>query len=188
VAAELYGKLSKIEDMKKIILIVLVISLLTVIACCKVLFPDEKLSLQRQDYIGTKLRTDGYYYSHFEGTGVIALFFLYRNGVSMSAGGYTTLDLSEIEKRIVNYNAKSKSSWGVFAVNGDTIQQEMWVGSIYSRPNVYRLVYCGNIENDTTIHFTKIYSSETNITRSIDEVWHFKQFSPKPDSTNVYIK
>ena len=147
---------------------------------CRALF-DEKLTLLRKDYTGNELRTDGYYYvSRQENHS--AVYFLYRNGIVLFVGGYS----DNFEEKMVNYKAKSKSDWGVFIVDGNFIQYEKWIGSTGISACLSKST--GHILNDTTIHFTERYNSEYKTTRSIDEVWHFKQFSPKPDSTNNIIK
>jgi len=147
---------------------------------------DEKLTIKRVDYTGNKLRTDGYYYAYFSETDISAVMFLYKNGVSLTRGGYSSNILDEIEKRIIKQNFETKTRWGVFIVNGDTIQHERWAESTGFRACLYRKK--GIIVNDSTIHFTEGFISETNNSHSIDEVWHFKQFDNKPDSTNKYIK
>jgi hypothetical protein len=81
---------------------------------------------------------------------------------------------------------KSKDHWGVFIVDKNTIQYEKWVGSTGIGACTFKCT--GYIENDTTLHFTESYYSETKETKQIDEIWHFQQFANKPDSTNVYIK
>jgi hypothetical protein len=172
--------------MKAMILILLISSLNMFISCCSVLSPDEKLSMQRIDYVGNELRIDGYYYSYAQNGNTTAIYFLYKNGIILSLGGYLTQDLDNIEKKIPNKDFKSKDHWGVFIVNKNTIQYEKWVGSTGFSACLYKCT--GYIENDTTIHFTESYYSERNETKQIDEVWHFKQFDNKPDSTNVYIK
>jgi hypothetical protein len=155
------------------------------LSCCNTLFPDEKLSLQRTDYMGNELRTDGYYY-YFASNGNTAVYFLYKNGIILSAGGYSSQNLYNIEKELVNRLLKSKDHWGVFIVKGNSIQYEKWVGSTGLGASTFKST--GYIENDTTLHFTESYYSETKETVQIDAIWHFKQFANKPDSTNVYIK
>ena len=147
---------------------------------------DEKLTIKRVDYTGNKLRTDGYYYAYFSETDISAVMFLYKNGVSLTRGGYSSNILDEIEKRIIKQNFETKTRWGVFIVNGDTIQHERWAESTGFTACLYRKK--GYIVNDSTIHFIEDFLSETNKTYAIDEVWHFKQFDNKPDSINKYIK
>ena len=161
---------------------------MALISCCNVLFPDENLTIKRRDYTGNELRTDGYFYYFQESTNLIYVRFLYRNAIILSVGGYAPPDLGDVEKRIINPIMNSKDHWGVFVVDGNTIKYEKWIGSSSSSPKAYLYNCTGKILNDTTIHFTESFNSETNKTNTINEVWHFKQFFPKPDSTNVYIK
>jgi hypothetical protein len=82
---------------------------------------------------------------------------------------------------------KTKDSWSVFIVENNNITRESWISSL-SNQYYAIFIYSGHIENDTTFRFTETYYSETNETKQIDMVYHFKQFANKPDSTNVYIK
>ena len=147
---------------------------------------DEKLTIKRVDYTGNELRTDGYYYIYLSETNITAVIFLYRNGVSLECSGYRSINLDEIEKKIKEKKFLPKTHWGVFIVSEDTIQYERWIESTGFTACLYREK--GYIVNDSTIHFTENFLSEKNKTSSIDEVWHFKQFDNKPDSTNKYIK
>jgi hypothetical protein len=157
--------------------------------CCSTLFPDEKLTIQRVDYNGNELKTDGYYYCYFEETDITVICFLFRNGIIRCMGGYSRYNEDNREQEMVSYyNRRTiKSDWGVFVINGNKIQWEQWVESPSGvSASINRC--SGDIENDTTVHFTESYYSGRNETKQINEVWHFKQFDNKPDSTNVYIK
>jgi len=142
--------------------------------------------MQRKNYTGNELRIDGYYYCQEENS--TSCIFPYRNGIILSAGGYSTLDLDVVEKEIFdNYDTfgKDKWDWGVFIITNNQIEYEKWTvptESISTRKST------GTIENDTTFHITEQYFSYNNKKYSVDEVWHFKQFDNKPDSTNNYIK
>ena len=155
-----------------------------------VIFPDEKLTLQRENYADNELSIDGYYYTYFGDNDITAIIFFFRNGVVRSGSSYRRFFEDNKEEQMVSHYNKftPKSDWGVFIVNDNTLQYERWVGSSSSQPKVYLIRKSGIILNDTTFHFTEEYWSERKETRQIDEVWHFKHFSPKPDSTNVYIK
>jgi hypothetical protein len=162
------------------------------ISCCSTLFPDEKLTMQREDYEGNKLEIDGYYYRQevTETSSRTMVMFLYRNGILLSCGSFSTTDLNIVVEEIPNRYTllkKNKNGWGVFFIDKNLIQIEQYVES---PPGASSSIYrrSGYIENDTTIHFTKSYYSGRNETKQIDEVWHFKQFDNKPDSTNVFIK
>ena len=156
------------------------------ISCSKVLNIDENLTLQRKNYNGNELKTDGYYYVFDEETNTTDIYCLYRNGIIITVGGYLSHNLDEIEKEIVNEKLKSKDHWGVFIVEGNIFQYERWIGSTGFRACLSKSTGC--IKNDTTINITERYNSERNETYSVNEVWHFKSFSLKPDSTNNYIK
>ncbi|MDR2586191.1 MAG: hypothetical protein LBC84_08250 [Prevotellaceae bacterium] len=157
--------------------------LTTLFSSCDKLFPDEKLTLQRRDYVGNELRTDGYYYSHWASYNSLfdnntAIMFFYRNGVVLNALSYDGINLERIENEMVLYYdiiQKYKSGWGVFIIDKDIIMCEQWSTSAGGGLPVYRRN--GRIENETTFTFNNIH-----------ETWHFKQFSPKPDSTNSFIK
>ena len=178
------------KKMKKIILIILVVGLIVSVSCCREMFTDEELTLRREVYTGNELKIDGYYYYIVPESNRTVIWFFYRNGVVLHGGTYGSMDFDEIETIMVERYSqlkKLKSSWGVFLIDGDKIQLERWAEA----PNGVSLAtfrYSGNIINDTTIHFTETYYSGRNETKQIDEVWHYKQFDNKPDSTNAFIK
>ena len=174
----------KITIMNKFILFTLTICISIFMLSCNKLFPDEKLSMQQEDYNGNEVRTDGYYYTYsksYNSSGLIAdfttVFFLYRNGIILSAGAYekTGFDILE-EAMLRRYESiqNKKTGWGVFIVKNNKIEYEQWSTSVGGGLPVFKNSYI--IVNDTTL---KRYN---------EIIYHFKQFSPKPDSTNVYIK
>jgi len=167
---------------------ILILTGIMFLSCCNILYPDEKLTMRRVNYTGDELRIDGYYYCYFENTDITVVYFLFRNGILRSAGGYSRYIEDNREKEMVSYYDKyTKTDWGVFVIEGNTIQYEKWVEG----PSGVSLAInrcSGYVENDTTFHITESYYSGRNETKQIDQTWHFKQFSPKPDSTNVYIK
>jgi hypothetical protein len=156
---------------------------------CSVLFPDDNLTFKRVDYNGNELRMDGYYYCYFEKTNITVIYFLFRNGVIRSIGGYSRYNEDNREQEMISYYDRStpKTDWGVFIIDGNKIQYEKWIEAPSGvRASINRR--SGYIENDTTFRITESYYSGTGETKQVDEVWHFKQFDNKPDSTNVYIK
>ena len=176
--------------MKTTILLIVLSVLSMFLSCCSKLFPDEKLTLQRRDYAGNELRIDGYYYN--VNYNVISIYFLYRNGIILYGYSYPNLNLDEIELKMLNndmynnsYN-KSKANWGVFIINEESIKIEKWEPSTGIGLPVY--IREGNILNDTTFHITLSYDPKGSNKSILNELYHFKKFAPKPDSTNVYIK
>ena len=63
---------------------------------------------------------------------------------------------------------------------------EKWYPNSPGQPKVY--IREGKILNDTTFHITASYRPDGSERREKDEIYHFKQFSPKPDSTNNFVK
>ena len=153
---------------------------------CSLLFPDDPLRMERVDYIGNELRVDGYYYLHQEdGTHVL---FLYRNGTMIMTRHYWSLDLTVVEAEVmkeIDEFQKRKSNWGVFMIKGNKIEYENW---IYPYERYKIMEGSGNIENNTSFRITEKYYPYNLRTEHVNEVWHFKQFSPKPDSTNNFIR
>ena len=160
---------------------------------CDKLFPDEKLTLQRRDYLGNELRTDGYYYYFNSQNSLnkeyIVVHVLYRNGIIRLCG--SSESFQDFENKIDIYNTSNvksyKEFWGVFIIEDDKITCERWrFARIGERRPTH--TYIGKILNDTTINITESYYSNEKKRNTADQLWHFKQFSPKPDSTNSFIK
>jgi hypothetical protein len=175
--------------MKTIILIISTCGLNLFLSCCSTLFPDEKLSMQRTDYRGNELKTGGYYFREDKTSSRVVIYFLYNNGVLLYGG---TPIISEIEKREQEFTngewehsrKNDKAAWGIFRIDGKKIIIQGWGDSGGGGMPV--VTKYGDIVNDSTFVLTKsiVYDKES----FMNEVYHFKQFSPKPDSTNVYIK
>jgi hypothetical protein len=166
--------------MNKIIKYLIILALTLLLYGCK----DEELTLPKIPYTGNEIRTDGYYYSYYANNSTppeeyIVTLFLYRNGVILSAGAYDERNLNALERKMLErYESlqNEKIGWGVFIVKNNKIEYEQWSTSAGGGLPVFRNFY--NIENDTTLRgFT-------------GNIYHFKQFSPKPDSTvaNKWIK
>jgi hypothetical protein len=152
---------------------------------------DEAIRLQRMDYIGNELRTDGYYFSEFDSGGVLAnqIYFFYKNGVILYGFSPKLSETQIIEDRYRNgefYDQviDKKWAWGVYRVFGNEIEWEKWgVGE----PPLKTVLKSGFIINDTTFHITNLSNPDGSDSEVIDELYRFKAFSPKPDSTNTFI-
>ena len=156
---------------------------------------DEELSMQRADYTGAELRTDGYYYYmlQVEHNGIqekiVFPIFLYRNGVSIMAASFNCSEIEQKENDFRNgklYHTINgyKIFWSVFTISGKSIEFEGW--DDLGGAHLYTKKVYGKILNDTTFH---IYQEHIDgIDKECDRTYHFKQFSPKPDSTNRFIK
>lgn len=152
---------------------------------------DEELTFIRTDYVGTELRTDGYYYFKNKGsdsTYKYNIYFLYKNGVVLYCGNPSQDELITREEDFKNgqfnkYVRKSASSWGLFKIDSTIIQFETLQGGPFRT-----YIDSGRIINDTTFVLIKRKSSYGSYEIKLQGTYNFKEFSPKPDSTNIYIK
>jgi len=162
---------------------------------CEGLFKDDDLlSLPLTPYTGNQLRIDGYYYQIADGVDfnegtIFSCYFFYENGIIIGMGGAEN-SLEEMDEYIIrvmgSQNYKNiKFLCRVFVIEGNIIKFEGWYPS--AKPHK-AYVREGTILNDTTFHITKSYRSNGSELREKDEIYYFREFSPKPDSTNVYIK
>ncbi len=152
---------------------------------------DDELSIQRTPYTGNQLRTDGYYYR--EADDYIAVYFLYRDGTILYGSSFLSVRRQEKENEYTTAEWQSlvkkyKYRWGVFAIEGNIMQFERWYPS---EPPLEAYVDEGQILNDTTFAIARSYrvvdGQETEV-REWEETYHFKEFSPKPDSTNGFVR
>ena len=150
---------------------------------------DEKFSIRRKPYLGNEIKTDGYFYSYDSTSKTTSIKFFYRNGVVLSGRRYSLHDFDIIESEILGgsfFNIDDKYNWSPFEINNNTLITEYY----YDNPPSCKLLTAKSfydIQNDTTIVYKRTdQSGYKDKVSSI--VWYFKQFSPKPDSTNVCIK
>ena len=162
---------------------------------CVLLLPqctvfDNQLSLPLMPYNGEQLRMDGYYYQvGYDENTVFSPCFFYKNGILISLGGIEN-SLEELDEALKTsyYNTHSYKkdvlAWGIFFIEDSVIKFERWGSTVLQSP----LIREGVILNDTTFHITNIYNNDGSEQRKVNEIYHFREFSPKPDSTNVFIK
>lgn len=159
----------------------------------------EPLLLKKENFSNNNLKLNGYYYS-LENQKFNA-FFIYNNGVYY--GGNWEGNINFDSKNLVNLDAEIKKiylikdknpvrfSWGVFNINNSIIKIERWLSGTGGAYPTQMLI--GEIKNDTTIHFHTQIGNEWNKnsgkkTTEISRNYYFRPFSPKPDSTNTFIK
>lgn len=178
----------------KYLLFLLVSTLIMSCACGKLFFGSEELTLPKQFYNGNELRIDGYYYYKYypnENEVYYGTYFFFENGIILQGDAVNENRIEELENKFKtlewqNSIKKYKDGWGIFNINKNKILFEMWYPNSPGQPKVY--IREGEILNDTTFHITVSYRPDGSERREKDEVYHFKKFSPKPDSTNNFIK
>jgi len=149
---------------------------------------DEPLRNTRRDYIGDNIRIDGFYYHYFQEkiTGVL----LYRNGVffEVSGDGKDRTKPEEVETLLTEEHIKlvksKKYHCGIFIVEGNRILFETWR---ITQGNHNAVFQSGEILNDTTFLITKHNYSDAGI-KDVNYPYYFYPYSPKPDSTNIFIE
>jgi len=172
--------------MVKKIYLIIVILLLT--SCDTKL---RNLTIEKIPYLGSELRIDGYYHSNIDSEGnIIGVAVFYRDGFCIHTWVTPTNQdtLNYIENDIllndayINKMMKDPSHIGVFQIMYPNIQFEVW--EFRSWP----FTYYGSISNDTTFIINKRKINTSGKTYQENLTYRFKQFSPKPDSTSVYVK
>lgn len=177
--------------MKKILFFIICVF---IIGCKKPLLKHKNMTLKKRDYYGSELKINGYYFTidEFENNKSYKIFFLYSNGVILDGLRVEDNELLERENEFKNgfyYEfAKDKmAEWGVFNIDGNNIKYEFWP----SGESRWPYTCAGKILNDTTFQITESYTIKRGKKKEFSEenkIYHFKAFSPKPDSTNEYIK
>ena len=166
---------------KSLLLFFLILS-----SCC---YEDDLLRNTREDYLGDNLRIDGFYYSFFQGK-IYDVLFLYRNGVyfQVVGDGKERTKPDEVQILLVNDHLKwlinNKDCWGIFNIKDNDISLETWR---ITHGTHYSVIHSGVILNDTTFTITKSDYTDSGITDR-NRTYHFYPYSPKPDSTNTFIK
>lgn len=169
--------------------LLIIFSLLLIFSCCRV---AHELKLGKSAFAGNDFKLDGYYYS-LENEG--QLFFLYSDGVfidfSCKILQFDNEELSERRDSTINYYASlgnyknTQYGWGVWKVEDDNLIIEKWLSGSGGAYPVGR--YVGNVINDTTINIAFTYQLPPNGKEKMGK-FRFRQFCPKPDSTNAFIE
>jgi hypothetical protein len=150
---------------------------------------DAKLVLPKTQNNSNNLKLNGYYYHSPIGidSNITLIDFFYYNGISLKFGGMNSKNLTIVDQniKIKTKVEKNKVGWGLFIIKNDNIQIENWEPTEGGRKTSKRE---GTIINDTTFVIKKFFSAYTQKEYLISETYKFRQFSPKPDSTNKWIK
>lgn len=143
-----------------------------------------------------QIRMDGYYYyrypeGHFN-AGITNVWVFYENGVLKDVMSTRTYNLSEIDKEIKdNYIGPEyesvKWSWGVFVLKGKTLEIEKWAVPLFPGPT-RSIEYSGTVLNEKQFLLTEYRDPDTGKREKVNMTYTFREFSPKPDSTNQFIE
>lgn len=150
----------------------------------------KKLSLNKESYTGNKMRTDGYYYMNFGNPGKVDIHFFYGNGIAIYCENPFAKEFESHEEKFwdgsyYNLIRDKKYYWGVFIVEDSVVKYELWNPS---NPPYRAYLHTGKIVNDTTLQIPYSVRLNGEDGNAVDWTLHFKQFIPKPDSTNSFIE
>lgn len=153
---------------------------------------DMNLSSERRDYIGTELRTGGYFYSKHSSAGSARLWYLYNNGVYLDC---SSVDMKDAENGTIAAHiidsppTDTKRAWGIFRVSGMKIDIEGWQPTLGCHKTMSQK---GEIINDSTFIITRTeYMRRNGKVDRVDTsntVYHFHAADRKPDSTTNFVK
>jgi hypothetical protein len=128
---------------------------------------------------------EGFYYHQYPTSNGnrYDVFFFYRNGIVRYIGSPSSLDYVRNNTSF----PKKRYYWGLFHIDGDRIVFERWHPG--SKGYTPAFVHSGEILNDTTFVITEQERSKNGEEGPLEEdmMFHFQEFSPKPDSTSEYL-
>jgi hypothetical protein len=166
-----------------------IISILLFVSCEKEL---HDLSMDKNPYTGDELRIVGYYYTNLTSANDIGVAVFYRDGFCINTWvkpiNQDTLRYIENEillnSTFINKIKSIPTHIGVFQINAKSIVFETWEAG----RDIINFSHYGEILNDTTFLITKQVNNDSGKSSSEKLTYRFRQFSPKPDSTNNFIK
>ncbi len=144
-----------------------------------------------ENFTANSLNLEGYYFTK-NGLNDYSVFFLYKNGILKYEGTFLNVsDLENLDKK-VSFNPNKDHLkhapylWGVFKVRGLQIEIERWLSDSSGAYPVEIMI--GEIINDVTFVIKRTMVKHSKIDKTVNHTYHFRKFSPKPDSTNNFIK
>jgi hypothetical protein len=172
--------------MKKKLYIIYVLFLISIISC-EFLIPckDQEFTISKTENTAYNIKLNGFYYDTVLLSNTYSIIYLlYSNGVFYNRN---MTDINNINNNNVYFDSKMsnyKTYWGLYIFDNDSIEIQYW-GEKYG--NCYKIIkQKGIIINDTCF---KIVKTTNYHDKWIDD-YHFfifKQYSPKPDSTNSFF-
>jgi hypothetical protein len=165
------------------------INFLFVFISCK----DAVLVIPKENNYSQKLNLSGYYYlkssKPYENTNDI--YFLYENGVILYGGSPSSNNESYINDLLNNVLLKNNSiynykyRWGRYIIKDNDLEFERWIPS--SGGPLKTVIFKGQILNNNSFVIKSTYSNYSKSGNKLENLYEFRPFSPKPDSTNKFV-
>ena len=150
---------------------------------------DKNFSMKTIPYTGNEIKIDGYYINDLD-NGLSRVYIFYANGVRFGGSEVITTNDIEVKLKASDFTKRygdNRACWGPYEINNNKLMLEFYA----NRGNMWCtcIAHC-EILNDTTFNIEKITFCRTGEEdkNGIKGIFNFKQFSPKPDSTNNFIK
>lgn len=173
--------------MKKLTIIFLGLIIMFLMSCefflpCK----DQEITIPKIENTSNKLKLNGYYYDTVVTSSNHSLVYMfYRNSIFYN---WNSADMDDsrngnifFDSGIIDY----KTWWGLYEIKGDSIEIQYW-DALYTR--CYKVAkQKGVIINDTCFMLEKRYNYSHKEWIDDYHFFVFKQYSPKPDSTNAFF-
>jgi hypothetical protein len=163
------------------------------LTCCTYIVGEsERLTFKKSPNMSGKLNLQGYYLLTDTMAGEKLsrnVYFLYEDGKIFDMASYDEEEFDEryfTDEKLLQKLKQNRVSWGLYKISGDSISYEKWYHS--GGPPKVTYIRRGSILNDTTFIITGFERSHGGGSGSLNEVYHFHKFHPKPDSTNEFIK
>ena len=173
----------------------LLLTIIGIFASCA----DQKLLLKKGE-IPDIIKTDGFYYvktKEYSKTLKDSITnyrftFYNKDGTFLEHFEY-----SSFKKEVLKYNInlqyevlkKEQTNWGLYKIDGLNIICEGWNTSVGGGLPRWRAE--GYVKNDSTIVFTKSFAFDNKCCPKINSNYevenHFFPYSPKPDSSNIFL-
>lgn len=161
---------------------------------------DQQLILENQNFQHEKspIRIDGFYsltglVDFGRGKGyekTYDIHFLYENRIIFGGATYPADSIDKFTKEAIVAFSKTekdyKSQWGIYRIDDLRIEFEKWEPS--SGGPMKTVIRRGCILNDTTFVITEKLNNYDGKTYHVRDTFRFREFFPKPDSTNRFIK
>ena len=157
-----------------------IVLFLVLVCSCRRTLPDEEFTMERTPYTGKEIRLDGCYISNPDERHKYCEYdFFYSNGVFFGFGDF--LNISNITQFTeIDSKRQKKGYWGIYQVKNNSIILQTWtMRDVDTQFIVQNRSY--KIINDSLLFCDILNDGDINY-------FHFQKFTPKPDSTNVFIK
>jgi hypothetical protein len=158
------------------------------LSCTLIRYDNEELTFQQTVNESKALRLDGYYFRERNTTTHSAnILFLYNNGIIHDVGSLEPDNINVLNDEFFRTKVKNlRTCWGLYRITSDSIKFEKWYDG--SGPPKVVFVRSGAILNDSTFQIIKVTRSNGEEPTKVNELYHFRHFHPKPDTTNAFIK